>query len=58
MSIAVSVFYHLLLMWTVFEVFMEFVTVLLLFLMFGGVWDLSSPTKDQTRVPQHWKAKS
>ena len=58
MSIAASVFYHLLLTWTVSEVFMEFVIVLLLFLMFGGLWDLSSPTRDQTHIPQYWKAKS
>ena len=36
--------------WTVFKVFIDFVTILLLYyvLVFwlGGVWDLSSPTRD------------
>ena len=43
------------LMWTIFKVFIEFVTILLLFcvLVFwlGGMWDLSSPTRDQTIPP-------
>ena len=53
------------LMWTIFKVFIEFVTILLLFyvLVFWqrGMWDLSSPTRDQTRIPfigrwslNHW----
>ena len=44
------------LMWTTFKVFIEFVTILPLFLCFGvwfffwpwGMWDLSSPTRDWT----------
>ena len=44
------------LMQTIFKVFIEFVTVLLLLLMFWfftvrHVWDLSSPTRDQTQTP-------
>ena len=43
------------LMWTVFRLFIEFVTVLLLFyvLVFqpGGIWDLISLTRDQTSPP-------
>ena len=50
------------LMWTIFKVFIEFVTILLLFyvLVFWqrGMWDLSSPTRDQTSTPLHQKAKS
>ena len=53
------------LMWTVFKVFIEFVTLLLLFyvLIFWpwGRWDLSSPTRDRTCIPcsgrrslNHW----
>ena len=42
-------------MWTIFKVFIEFVTILLLFyiLVFWpwGMWDLSSPPRDQTRTP-------
>ena len=42
-------------MWTIFKVFMEFVTILLLFyvLVFWlrGMWHLSSQTRAQTRVP-------
>ena len=46
----------LLLMWTIFKVFTERVTILLLFsaLCFfgpGGMWDLSSPTRDLTSAP-------
>ena len=55
-------------MWTISKVFIEFVTILLLFyvLVFwlGGMWDLSSPTRDQTRTPcigrrslNHWTTK-
>ena len=36
-------------MWTIFEVFIEFVTVLLLFMFWPrGMYNLSSPTRDQT----------
>ena len=42
-------------MWTIFKVFIESVTILLLFyvLVFWlqGMWDLSSPTRDQTHTP-------
>ena len=38
-----------------FKVFIEFVTILLLFYVLGfwahGMWDLSSPTRDRTRTP-------
>ena len=43
------------LMWAIFKVFIEFVTILLLFyvLVFWprGTWDLSFPTRDQTCTP-------
>ena len=43
------------LMWTIFKVFIEFATMLLLFyilvLWLRGMWDLSSPTRDRTRTP-------
>ena len=43
------------LMWTIFKVFIEFATILLLFyvLVFWlqGMWDPSSRTRDQTRTP-------
>ena len=43
------------LMWNFFKVFIEFVAILLLLyvLVFwpGGMWDLSSPTRDQTYTP-------
>ena len=56
------------LMWTIFKVFIEFVTILLLFyvLVFWlrGTWDLSSLTRDQThtrcigrRSLNHWSAR-
>ena len=42
-------------MWTIFKVFIEFVTILLLFyvLVFWpqGMWDLSSLTRDRTLTP-------
>ena len=55
-------------MWTIFRVFIEFVTILLLFhvLVFWlrGMWDLSSPTRDRTCTPcigrrslNHWTAR-
>ena len=55
-------------MWTTFKVIIEFVKILLLFyvLVFWpqGMWDLSSPTRDQTCVPcigrqilNHWTAR-
>ena len=58
-------FYFVFLMWTIFKVFIKFVTVLLLFhvLAFwpGGMWRLSSPIRDQTHIPcirrqspNHW----
>ena len=65
-SFFLSFFFFL--MWTIFKVFIEFVTVLLLFyvLVFSpqGMWDLSSPTKDRTCTPcirrqslNHWTAR-
>ena len=58
-------FLKIFMMWTIFKVFIEFVTILLLFyvLVFwpGGMWDLSSPTRDRTHTPcmgrrslNHW----
>ena len=53
-------------MWTIFKVFIELVTILLLFpaLVFWtqGIWDPSSPTMDQTCPPcvgrfNHWTAR-
>ena len=56
-------------MWTLFNIFIEFVTILLLFfyvLVFWprGMWDLSSPTRDRTHTrcigrwsPNHWTAR-
>ena len=53
------------LMWTIFKVFTEFVTILLLFYVLGfwlwGMWNLSSLIRDQTCIPcierwslNHW----
>ena len=43
------------LMWIIFKVFIEFVTISLLFYVLffwpRGMWDLSSPTRDQTHTP-------
>ena len=55
-------------MWTIFKVFIESVTILLLFyvLVFWlqAMWDLSSRTRDQTHTPRtgrqslnHWTAR-
>ena len=55
-------------MWTIFKVFIEFVTILLLFYVLvlwpRGMWDLSSLTRDWTRTPcigrqspNHWTAR-
>ena len=55
-------------MWTIFKVFIEFVTVLLLFFPLDfwprGIWGPSSPTRDQTHTPRigrrslnHWAAR-
>ena len=48
-------FFKVFLMWTIFKVFIEFVTILLLFyvLVFWlqGKWDLSSLTRDRTCTP-------
>ena len=55
-------------MWTIFKVFIEFVTILLLFYVLffwpQGVWDLSPPTRDRTHTPcigrrslNHWTAR-
>ena len=56
------------LMWTIFKVFIECVTILLLFSVSiswpRGTWDLSSPTRDRTCTPcterwspNHWTAR-
>ena len=68
MKIALYILFFFLdffLMWTIFNIFIEFVTILLLFyvLIFwpGSTLDLSSLTRDQTRTPcigrqslNHW----
>ena len=52
-------------MWTIFKVFIGFVKILLLFYILvswpRGMWDFSSPTRDQTHTPcigrrslNHW----
>ena len=42
--------------------FLKFVAIWLPFYAFvfwpRGMWDLSCPTRDQTRIPLHWKVKS
>ena len=58
-------FLKIFLLWAIFKVFIEFITILLLFyvLIFlaTSMWDLSSPTRDQTFIPcarrqsyNHW----
>ena len=55
-------------MWTIFKVFIEFVTISLLFYVLGfwpwGMWDLSSLARDWTCIPcigrwslNHWTAR-
>ena len=48
--------------WTIFEVCIELVMILLLFyvsvLGLQGMWDFSSTTRDGTCIPLHWKIKS
>ena len=41
--------------WTIFEVFIEFVTILLLFHVLFFWWDLSSLTRDWTLTPCTWR---
>ena len=59
-SLAVFHLFFFFLMWTILKVFIEFVTVLLLFyvLVFWprGVWDLNSPDKGLNPHLLHWKA--
>ena len=61
-------FFYDFLMWTIFNVFIEFVTMLLLFFVLivwpRGMWDLSSLTRDRTLTPcigrqslDHWTAR-
>ena len=61
-------FLKIFLMWTIFKVFIEFVTILLLFYVSvfwpRGMWDLSSTTRDWTCTPcigrqslNHWTAR-
>ena len=49
-------------MWTIFKAFIEFVRILLLFYVFlswpQGLWDLNSPTRDQTHTPYIRSAES
>ena len=49
-------------MWAIFNVFTEFVTILLLFyvLVFWlrDTWDLNSPDQGLNPHPLHWKVKS
>ena len=62
------VFFKIFLMWTIFKVFIEFVTILLLFYVLffwlQGMGDLSSPARDRARTPcierrslNHWTAR-
>ena len=48
-------FFKIFLMWTIFKVFIELVTMLLLLCVFTfwphRIRDLSSPTRDRTRTP-------
>ena len=64
----IYLFLKIFLMWTIFRVFIEFVTILLLFyvLVFWprSMWVLSSPTRDRTSIPcigrqslNHWTAR-
>ena len=50
-----NIFKDFFFIWTIFKVFTEFVTILLPFyvLVFWpqGMWDLSSPTRDQSHNP-------
>ena len=50
-----SLIFKIFLMWTIFKVFIEFVTILLLFYVSffwpRSMWDLSSPTRDRTHTP-------
>ena len=61
-------FHHIFSMWTIFKVFVEFVTILFLLYVSvfqpQGMWDHSSPTRDQTCSlctgswrPNHWTAR-
>ena len=61
-------FFKIFLMWTIYKVFIEFVTTLLLLYALSfwprGMWDPSSLTRDQTctpcpgrRIPNHWTAR-
>ena len=71
MSIVHNVYFVLLtcfLMWTIFKIITEFVTILFLFSVSvfwpQGMWDLSSPTRDRTLTPwierlnlNHWTSR-
>ena len=61
-SISFFFFLKIFLMWIIFKVFIEFVTILLLLDVLGfwprGVWDLSLPDKGLNPHPLRWKAKS
>ena len=49
-------------MWTIFKIFIEFVTILFLFYVLDfwarGMWDLSSLDQGSNLHPLHWKVKS
>ena len=47
-------------MWTIFKVFTEFVTILLVFYVFWpqSMWDLKLPKEGLNSQPLHWEAKS
>ena len=64
-SLPFVIFFKIFLMWTIFKVFIEYVTMLLLFyvLIFWpqSMWDFSSPARDQAHTPcigrqslNHW----
>ena len=54
-------FFKVFLMWIIFKIFIEFVTILLLLDVLGfwpqGLCDLSLPNKGLNSYPLHWKAK-
>ena len=60
-SVLLKIFFF---MWTIFKVFVEFVTIMLLFhisiFLLSGIGDLSSLARDWTPTPcpKHWKVKS
>ena len=60
LPLSFGVFLKMFLIWTIFKVFIEFITILFLFYVLAfwpqGMWDLISPIRDWTHL-LHWKAK-